>query len=112
MLPYLCPRHIGLYFFTDDRGGRTTVSAKCYFKMLFTFSSCEMAWMQVREGTWFQQDTAVQYLVHISMMVLHNLLPNYLVLSFVGIVFPDRSLNLTDTDFFVWDCFKSVVFCS
>lgn len=79
--------------------------------MLGTFFPGEMAWLQVREGTWFQQDAAVSHMVHISMMVLQNLFPNYLVLSFVVVAFPARSLNLTATDFFVWGCFESVVFC-
>jgi hypothetical protein len=43
------------------------------------------------------------------MMVLENLFPDYLVLNFVDVGFPARSLNLTATDFFVWGCFKSVV---
>jgi len=29
--------------------------------------------------------------------------PDYLVLSFVDVAFPARSLNPTATDFFVWD---------
>jgi hypothetical protein len=60
----------------------------------------------------FQQDAAVPHMVHISMMVLQNLFPDYLVLSFVDVAFAARSLNPTATDFFVWDCFESVVFCS
>ena len=66
-------------------------------------------WDGVAVGTWFRQDTAVPHKVHISMMVLENLFPDYLVLNFVDVGFPARSLNLTATDFFVWACFKSVV---
>jgi len=61
-----------------------------------------MVWLQVREGTRFQQDAAVPHKVHISIMVLQNLFPDYLVLNFVDVAFPARSLNLTATDFFVW----------
>jgi len=46
------------------------------------------------------------------MMVLQNLLPDYLVLSFVDVAFAAKSLNPTATNFFVWDCFESVLFCS
>jgi hypothetical protein len=81
-------------------------------KKLCTFLPGEMAWLRVREGMWFQQDAAVPHMVHISMIVLQNLFPDYLVLSFVDVAFPDRSLNSTVTDFLVWDCFKSAVFCS
>jgi hypothetical protein len=80
--------------------------------MLCTFLPGEMAWLQVREVTCFQQDAAVPHMVHIGMMVLQNLFPDYLVLSFVDVAFAARSLNPAATDFFVWDCFESVVFCS
>jgi len=80
--------------------------------MMCTFLPGEMAWLQLKEGTWFQQDAAVTHLVHISMKVLQNLFPDYLVLRIVNVAFPARSLNLTATDFFVWGCFESIVFCS
>jgi hypothetical protein len=80
--------------------------------MLCIFLHGEVVWLQVREGMWFQQDAAVLHMVHISKMVLQNLFPGYLVVTFVDVAFPTISLNLTATDFFLWGCLESVVFCS
>jgi hypothetical protein len=46
------------------------------------------------------------HMVHISMMVLQNLFPDYLVLRFADVAFPSRSLDLTATHFLVWVCFE------
>jgi hypothetical protein len=58
--------------------------------MLCIFLLGEMVWLQVRESTWFRQNAAVPYMLHISMMVLQNLFPSYLVVTFVDVAFSNR----------------------
>jgi transposase len=99
---------IGPYFFQDDRGNTTTVTAARYTNMITTFLTEEL--VRFPQITWFQQDGATSHTARVTMTALRELFPNHIISKNGDIIWPARSPDLSACDFFLWGLLKSKVY--
>jgi hypothetical protein len=97
---------IGPFFFEDNEGKATTVTAARYMHMIETFLRNQLT--RFPSITWFQQDGATAHTARISTNTLKQLFPNRLISMRGDLTWPARSLDLSVCDFFLWGYLKRV----
>ena len=99
---------IGPYFFENQQGTATTVTADAYVQMLQFFVAPELR--KFPQNCWFQQDGASAHFALIVRSWLDDRFPNKWIGRGGAVSWPPRLPDLTPMDFYFWGHLKSMVF--